>query len=94
RTDNEMLMDADLLIHEATFDEEEGMERAKEVWHSTAMEAGVVAATLKPKTLALVHISSRYTSSANHLRDAKETFDGEIIIPNDLTTLEIPFRDN
>jgi ribonuclease Z len=92
RTD--LLSGADLLIHEATFDEEEGAERAREVWHSTAREAGEVAALVCLKKLALVHISSRYTSSANHVKDAKEVFDGDVIAPNDLTTVEIPYRDN
>lgn len=93
RNKPELLKDADLLIHEATFDEEEGSVRAREVWHSTAKEAGEVAAALNPKTLALVHISSRYTTAANHVKDAKEVFSGEIIAPNDLTTVEIPYRD-
>lgn len=93
KSGNEMLYGADLLIHEATFDDEEGSERAKEVWHSTAREAGEVASYLHPRMLALVHISSRYVTSANHLRDAKEAFDGEVIAPNDLTTIEVPFRD-
>ena len=93
RQPDEALYSADLLIHEATFDEEEGEKRAKEVWHSTAKEAGAVAEILKPKQLALVHISSRYTSPAGHVRDAKETFSGEVFAPNDLTTVEIPFSD-
>ena len=50
-------------------------------------------AAVNPKKLALVHISSRYTSSANHVKDAKEVFDGEVVAPNDLTTVEIPYRD-
>jgi len=94
KSGNELLSGADLLIHEATFDDEEGGERAKEVWHSTAREAGEVAAYLHPRMLALVHISSRYTTAANHIREAKEAFDGEIIVPNDLTTIEIPFHDD
>ena len=89
----ELLANADLLIHEATFDEEEGSERAKEAWHSTACEAGQVASLVKPKILALVHFSSRYITAASHIRDAKEFFSGEIIAPNDLTTVEIPYRD-
>jgi ribonuclease Z len=93
RNKNDLLNGADLLIHEAMFDEEEGSSRAKEVWHSTAREAGMVAATVHPKILALVHFGSRYTSTASHLRDAKEFFDGEIIAPTDLSVIEIPFSD-
>ncbi|HJJ42023.1 MAG TPA: ribonuclease Z [Methanocorpusculum sp.] len=91
---NDLLSYADLLIHEATFDSEVGKARAKEVWHSTAAEAGEIASVLKPKKLALVHLSSRYTNSANHIKEAKEFFSGEIIVPNDLTTIEIPFSDD
>lgn len=90
---NDLLSDADLLIHEATFNEEERSARAKEVWHSTAREAGMIAATVRPKTLALVHFSSRYVTASGHVHDAKEFFDGEIIAPADLTLVEIPFSD-
>ncbi|HZD43283.1 MAG TPA: MBL fold metallo-hydrolase, partial [Methanomicrobiales archaeon] len=82
---------ADLLIHDATFDDSE-KDRAVEVFHSTAGEAGEVAASLHVNMLALVHISSRYTSPINHIRDARKKFSGEVIAPADLTTLEIPFR--
>ncbi|HJK01486.1 MAG TPA: ribonuclease Z [Methanocorpusculum sp.] len=90
---NELLRGVDLLIHEATFDEMEGSNRAKEAWHSTAREAGMVAAAVHPKILALVHFSSRYTSTTNHVLDAKECFNGEIIAPTDLSVIEIPFSD-
>jgi ribonuclease Z len=93
KNQHELMSHADLLIHEATFNEEEGVERAKEAWHSTACEAGQIASLVNPKTLALVHFSSRYTNPTNHLKDAREFFGGEIIAPNDLTTVEIPFSD-
>ena len=83
---------ADLLIHDATFDDRD-RERAGEVHHSTAGEAGAAAAALGVKTLALVHISPRYTSTAGHVEDAKKQFTGEVIAPADLTMLEIPYRD-
>jgi ribonuclease Z len=83
---------ADLLIHDATFDDRD-RERAEEVHHSTAGEAGAAAAALGVKTLALVHISPRYTTTAGHLEDAGRNFPGEIIAPDDLTMVEIPFRD-
>jgi ribonuclease Z len=83
---------ADLLIHDATFDDRD-RERAEEVHHSTAGEAGAAAAALGVKTLALVHISPRYTATAGHVEDAKRSFPGEVIAPSDLTLIEIPFRD-
>ena len=86
-----MIRDADLLIHDATFDDEEAA-RAQEVLHSTAGEAGEAAAASNARMLALVHISSRYTSTANHIHDAKRQYEGDVILPADLTVLEIPFR--
>ena len=86
-----MVQDADLLIHDATFDDEEA-DRAREVLHSTAGEAGEAAAASGARMLALVHISSRYTSTANHIRDAKRRYEGDVILPADLTVLEVPFR--
>lgn len=86
-----MIRDADLLIHDATFDDQESS-RAREVLHTTAGEAGEAAAALNARMLALVHISSRYASTANHIRDAKRQYEGDVILPADLTVLEIPFR--
>ncbi|MDG6256419.1 MAG: ribonuclease Z [Methanomicrobiaceae archaeon] len=82
---------ADLLLHDATFDDDE-LDRAREVYHSTAGEAGSVAEELGAATLALVHISSRYTTTANHIENAKEHFRGDVIAPDDLTLLELPYR--
>jgi ribonuclease Z len=83
---------ADLLIHDATFDDRE-RERAEEVHHSTAGEAGAAAAALGARTLALVHLSPRYTSAAGHIEDARRHFSGEVIVPPDLTMVEITYRD-
>jgi ribonuclease Z len=83
---------ADLLIHDATFDDRD-RERAEEVHHSTAGEAGAAAAALGARTLALVHLSPRYTSAAGHIEDARRHFSGEVIVPPDLTMVEITYRD-
>jgi ribonuclease Z len=45
------------------------------------------------RTLALVHISPRYTSTAGHIEDARRHFSGEVIAPPDLTMVEITYRD-
>jgi ribonuclease Z len=82
----------DLLIHDATYDDAEAA-RAREVSHSTAGEAGDVAAAIGARTLALVHISSRYTTTATHIKDAEKRFSGTIIAPSDLDILEIQYRD-
>ena len=88
----EIAAGADLLIHDATFDDRDH-DRAVEVHHSTAGEAGAAAAALGVKTLALVHISPRYTVTTSHVEDAKRQFPGEVIAPPDLTMIELPFRD-
>ena len=84
-------MDADLLIHDATFDESEA-ERAPEVYHSTAAEAGMVASQIDAARLALVHTSSRYTNTITHIRDAGEHYSGKVFAPDDLEIIEIPYR--
>jgi len=86
-----MIRDADLLIHDATFDDQE-RDRAREVLHSTAGEAGEAADALGAHMLALVHISSRYTTTTNHIRDARRRYKGNVILPADLMVLEIPYR--
>jgi len=84
--------DADLLIHDATYDESE-KKRATEFYHATALQAGQAAAAANARTLVLTHISSRYTDTTGHLTDAKTAFGGTIIIPDDLFMLEITYRD-
>jgi len=84
--------DADLLIHDATYDESEA-ERGAEFFHATASQAGEAATMLNAKTLVLVHTSSRYTDAQAHISDARKKFSGSIIAPNDLDMIEVGFRD-
>lgn len=88
----ELVTGPDLLIHDATYDDQE-RERAVEVFHATASEAGVTATAVDARMLALVHISSRYTSAAGHIRDAAKMFPGKVIAPSDLDLVEIAYRD-
>ncbi|WOF16080.1 ribonuclease Z [Methanoplanus sp. FWC-SCC4] len=83
--------EADILIHDATYDDAESV-RAKEVFHSTAGEAGSIATRINAQRLALVHISSRYTNMTSHIQDAEKQFKGDIIVPEDLDMIEIPYR--
>ena len=81
---------ADLLIHEATFGDEEA-ERALETGHSTAREAATVARDAGAKQLLLTHFSARYSRDPGPLdREAKEVF-RETIIAKDGMELDVPF---
>ena len=83
---------ADLLIHEATFGEEE-KERAKETGHSTAREAAQVALAAKARRLVLSHVSARYSISAEELvKEARDVFK-ETVVAKDGMTVEVPFSD-
>ena len=79
---------ADLLVHEATFMEEDA-DRARETAHSTARQAALLAAEANVRLLALTHVSTRYP--AGPLRDeARQAFD-RTIVPRDSDRVEIPF---
>ena len=65
--------DAELLIHDASFAEEEA-QRAAETGHSTVGQAAAVAREAHVKMLALVHISSRY-HVGKVLEEAQEVYE-------------------
>jgi ribonuclease Z len=83
---------ADLLVHEATFGDEEA-DRAKETAHSTAREAAEIARRAGAARLVLTHFSARYSRDAGDLlREAREVFP-ETALARDGMELEIGFGD-
>lgn len=88
----EIARDADLLIHDATFGDDEG-ERAAVTGHSTAREAADVAKRARVLRLVLTHLSSRYADDPRGLeREARQAF-RETVTAHDGMIIDVPFRD-
>jgi ribonuclease Z len=79
---------ADLLLHEATFAEDE-RERAAETGHSTAAQAATLAREADVRMLALTHFSTRYP--VGRLRDEARAIFPATVLPRDFDTIEVPF---
>jgi ribonuclease Z len=82
--------EADLLVHEATFTEEE-RERAAETSHSTARQAAMLAEDAEVRLLALTHLSTRY--AGGEIRDEARAVFPNTVVPRDFDVIDIPLRE-
>lgn len=82
---------ADLLVHEATFGDEEA-ERAVETGHSTAREAAQLARRAGCQRLLLTHFSARYSRDAAELEAQAKSEFPNVTIAKDGMQIDIPFR--
>ncbi|MEU4550882.1 RNAse Z [Micromonospora violae] len=82
---------ADLLVIESTFLESEAA-LAAEVGHLTAAQAARVATESGVRRLVLTHFSQRYPDPRLFHDEARTHFDGELIIAEDLSTVQLPPR--
>jgi ribonuclease Z len=79
---------AEVLVHEATFLEEE-RDRARETAHATALEAAELAREAEVGLLALTHLSNRYFGP-EAAREARTIFP-DTVVPKDFDVIDVPF---
>ena len=82
---------ADLLIHDATFDDEL-WERAREDGHSTPSQAAETAKKAGAKWLVLTHISARYKDPRPLLEQARKLFP-HVDVAEDFMRIDLPLLD-
>ena len=86
----EAVRGADVLVHEATFLDDE-RERARETMHSTALDAAAVAREADVGLLCVTHLSNRYFGH-EIAREARSVF-AETIVPRDFDIIDARFQE-
>ncbi|HLB04946.1 MAG TPA: ribonuclease Z [Gaiellaceae bacterium] len=84
----EIANEAEVLVHDATFSEEE-RERADETGHSTAAQAAELARVAAVRLLVLTHLSNRYFGP-EIAREARAIFP-ETVVPRDFDIIDVGF---
>ncbi len=84
--------DADLVIHESTFDDSLA-EKAALDGHSTPSQAAQEAKAANAKRLVLSHISARYPDATLILEQAKKIF-ANTVVAEDFMELELPLNES
>ena len=84
--------DADILIHESTFNNTH-KDKAYETGHSTAEMAAKIAKKAGVKKLVLTHISTRYKDTKALENEALNVFESSVVA-DDLMKLEVEQRDD
>ncbi|MEA2284211.1 MAG: ribonuclease, partial [Solirubrobacteraceae bacterium] len=79
--------DADVLVHEATFTEDE-RDRAFETGHSTARQAAELARGARVRLLALTHVSTRY--GGGEIREEARAVFERTVVPRDFDAIDVP----
>ena len=88
----ELAMNADLLIHDGTFDDEL-TDKAYEDGHSTASQAAETANKAKVKWLILTHVSARYKNPDVLVEQARKIF-LKTDIAEDFVKIGLPLKDS
>jgi len=84
--------DADILIHESTFNNSH-KDKAYETGHSTAEMAAKIAKKAGVTRLVITHISTRYKDTKTLEKEALDVFESSVVA-EDLMKLEVEQRDN